>query len=66
MAEVFTTKGYMDESLLERREFVDRDDDNERTVVVEYWLNGENVHRSVHITLKRSPSIFSEVGGFDG
>lgn len=52
MAMVFTTKGEMDESLLEKRTGVD-DNDNERAEWVEYWLDGELVHRSVHMTLKK-------------
>lgn len=49
---VNTTKGEMDTSLLEKREGT-IDDDNETTNWVEYWLEGELVHRSVHMTLKR-------------
>ena len=53
MALVTTTKGEMDESLLEKKEgFVDND--NERTSWVEYWLEGELVHRSVHVHLKKN------------
>ena len=52
MATVTTTKGDMDESLLEKREGVD-ENDNERAEWVEYWLDGELVHRSVHMTLKK-------------
>jgi hypothetical protein len=59
MATVFTTKGDMDESLLEKREGT-VDNDNELTTWVEYWLEGELVHRSAHVTLKKSPAF---VGG---
>jgi len=52
MATVSTTKGEMDDSLLEKREGVD-ENDNERAEWVEYWLDGELVHRSVHLTLKK-------------
>jgi hypothetical protein len=52
MADIFTTKGYMDESLLEKRTGVD-DNANEHVEWIEYWLNGELVHRSVHMTLKK-------------
>ena len=48
---VTTTKGEMDDSLLERRDG-SVDNDNEATSWVEYWLDGELVHRSVHVTLK--------------
>ncbi len=49
---VNTTKGEMDVSLLEKREG-SIDTDNETTNWVEYWLEGELVHRSVDMTLKR-------------
>jgi hypothetical protein len=52
MALVNTTKGEMDESLLVKREGVD-ENDNERAEWVEYWLNDELVHRSVHMVLKK-------------
>ena len=56
MALVNTTKGEMDDSLLEKKEgFVDNDD--EYTTWVEYWLNGELVHRSVHVQLKKVPNF---------
>ena len=54
MALVNTTKGEMDESLLEKREGI-VDNDNELTTWVEYWLDGELVHRSAHVTLKKMP-----------
>ena len=50
---VNTTKGEMDASLLEKREGT-IDNDNETTNWVEYWLEGELVHRSVDMTLKRN------------
>jgi hypothetical protein len=50
---VTTTKGEMDVSLLEKREGT-IDNDNETTSWVEYWLQGELVHRSVDMTLKRN------------
>ena len=50
---VNTTKGEMDDSLLEKREGT-IDNDNETTSWVEYWQTGELVHRSVHMTLKRN------------
>jgi hypothetical protein len=42
----------MDDSLLEKKEGV-VDNDTENTTWVEYWLDGELVHRSVHVTLKK-------------
>lgn len=53
MALITTTKGDMDESLLEKKEGL-LDNDNERTSWVEYWLEGELVHRSVHVHLKKN------------
>lgn len=46
-----TTKGEMDESLLEKRDG-SIENENETTHWTEYWLDGELVHRSVHVTLK--------------
>jgi hypothetical protein len=51
---VNTTKGEMDEALLEKKEGT-IDNENELTTWVEYWLEGELVHRSVHVTLKKMP-----------
>jgi hypothetical protein len=51
---VNTTKGEMDDSLLEKREG-SIDNENELTTWVEYWLLDELVHRSVHVTLKKMP-----------
>ena len=56
---VTTIKGDMDDSLLEKREGT-VDNDNELTTWVEYWLEGELVHRSAHVTLKKSPAF---IGG---
>lgn len=57
MATVFTTKGDMEESLLEKREGT-IDNDNEHTTWVEYWHEGKLVHRSVHVALKK-PAVWS-------
>jgi len=59
MATVFTTKGEMDVLLLEKREGI-IDNDNEHTKWVEYWHEGELVHRSAHVRLKQSPPLFAE------
>jgi hypothetical protein len=53
---VTTTKGDMDDSLLEKREGT-VDNENELTTWVEYWLDGELVHRSAHVTLKKTPTF---------
>jgi hypothetical protein len=52
MGTIFTTKGDMDESLLEKRTGID-ENDNERVEWTEYWHESELVHRSVHMTLKK-------------
>jgi len=49
---VTTTKGEMDDSLLEKREG-SLENNTETTNWVEYWLDGEMVHRSVNMALKR-------------
>jgi hypothetical protein len=64
MALVNTTKGEMDDSLLEKKEgFVDNDD--EYTTWVEYWLDGELVHRSVHVQLKKSVGLSATTASFE-
>jgi hypothetical protein len=60
-----TTKGEMPEEQLEKREGV-VDNDHELTKWVEYWHDGELVHRSVHVTLKKLPEGSSILGGFNG
>lgn len=54
---ITTTKGPMDESLLEKKTGV-IDNDVETTRWIEYWLEGELVHRSVHVELKQGVEIF--------
>ena len=64
MAQVTTTKGMMDESLLEKKEgFVDNE--NEYTTWIEYWHEGELVHRSVHVQLKKALVMGAEAASFD-
>ena len=60
---VTTTKGEMDDSLLEKREGT-VDNDNELTTWVEYWLEGELVHRSAHVRLKKTVTLTSSVASF--
>lgn len=60
---ITTTKGEMDESLLEKREG-SLDNDNETTTWVEYWSDGELVHRSVHVQLKQAVVSFGETASF--
>jgi hypothetical protein len=51
-----TTKGEMDDSLLSKQEG-SLDNDNETTTWVEYYLDGELVHRSAHVMLKKMPTF---------
>jgi hypothetical protein len=54
----------MDDSLLEKKEgFVDNED--EYTTWVEYWLDNELVHRSVHVTLKKALVMGAVTASFD-
>lgn len=62
---VTTTKGDMDDSLLEKREG-SIDNDNESTNWLEYWFGGELVHRSVHVRLKKPAVTITDIGGFNG
>ena len=64
MALVTTTKGEMDESALEKLEG-SVDNDNEYTTWVEYWLDGELVHRSAHVQLKKSIVLSAEAASFN-
>lgn len=64
MALVTTTKGEMDDSLLEKKEG-SLDNDNESTTWVEYWLDGELVHRSAHVQLKKSLVLSAEAASFN-
>lgn len=59
-----TTKGDMDEALLLKREgSVDNED--EYTTWVEYWHEGELVHRSVHVTLKKAVGLSIATAAFN-
>ena len=63
MGMITTTKGEMDETLLEKRTG-NVDNDHEYTAWVEYWLDGELVHRSVHVQLKKSVGLKVEAASF--
>jgi len=49
----------MESDDLERRGYV-IDDENEHTIITEFWHEGELVHRSVDMRLKKA--IFAEAG----
>ena len=53
----------MDEQVLTPNHSV-IDNENEHTEVTEYLLNGEVVHRSVHVTLKQGIGVESIIGSF--
>lgn len=55
---ITTTKGIMDDALLEKKEGV-IDNENEYTTWVEYYLDEELVHRSAHVKLKKMP-VFAD------
>ena len=59
MAIVTTIHGDMDDALLVRKDG-ELNNDVEHTTWVEYYLDDELVHRSVHVTLKTTPEMFSE------
>jgi len=58
-----TIRGEMDENLLTKRTG-NIDNDNENTSWVEYWLNEELMHRSVHVSLKQPIISKTEIGEF--
>lgn len=60
MPEISTTKGMIDEASLEKREGVDASG----AAWVEYYLNGELVHRSVTASVTGVASQ-AEAGGFE-
>lgn len=60
---ITTTKGLMDEAVLEKREGV-VDNDNEHTTWIEYWHEGELVHRSAHVKLKKTLVLSAEAASF--
>lgn len=64
MATITTTKGEIDESLLEKKTGI-VDNDNEYSTWVEYWLDGELVHRSAHVTLKKSVALSAVAASFE-
>lgn len=65
MTLITTIHGLMEESLLEKRTG-EVDNENEHTTWIEYWLAGELVHRSVHVTLKKMPAMFGETEKIGG
>lgn len=54
----------MDDSLLQKMELV-TENENEKTVATEYWLDGELVHRSVHVHLKKPLELQGSIGKFN-
>ena len=58
-----TIRGEMDEKLLTKRTG-NIDNDNENTSWVEYWLNEELMHRSVHVSLKQPLISKTDIGKF--
>ena len=62
---ITTTRGDMNESLLEKKTG-EVNNANEHTTWIEYWLNNELVHRSVHVTVKEGAISKSTIGDFNG
>lgn len=58
---VTTIYGDMDEALLEKRTGID-EDDRARAEWVEYWKDGELVHRSASIAIKKGLEFNIETG----
>jgi hypothetical protein len=63
MATITTTRGEMDEADLTKKEGA-IETDHEFTKWVEYWIDEELVHRSVHVHLKQTPTLFPELEKF--
>jgi len=64
MALITTTLGDMEADLLEKKEG-SVDNDHEFTTWTEYWLEGELVHRSVHVQLKKAVTFSAEAASFN-
>jgi hypothetical protein len=62
---VTTTKGEMDTALLTKKEGT-VDNEVEETHWVEYWLDGELVHRSVNMRLKKMPVFANAIAAAIG
>jgi hypothetical protein len=60
---ITTTKGPMEDSALEKR-VGNISNENEDTDWVEYYLDGELVHRSVNMRLKKSIFADTTAGAF--
>ena len=60
---ITTTKGLMDEALLVKKTG-EIDNEDARTTWTEYRLDGELVHRSAHVTLKKNVSMDPQIAGF--
>lgn len=58
-----TTKGELNEDVLVKKTGKD-ENENEIAEWVEYWHDGELVHRSVHVSLKRWPAGMGGLGEF--
>lgn len=65
MSMIFTTHGDMDETLLEKREGID-ENETARIAWIEYWLDGELVHRSVHVALKQGLDMSGVIADLNG
>lgn len=61
---VNTIHGEMDDSLLECRNGI-QETPSESIHWIEYWLDSELVHRSVHLFIKSGITISGEVHGFN-
>jgi len=60
---ISTTRGVEDRAKFRRVDGV-HEDENEKTVWVEYWDGDELVHRSAHVHIKKGPSLAALTGNF--
>jgi hypothetical protein len=54
----------VDDSLMDRKD-IRTENENEIVDAVEYWLEGELVHRSAHVQLKQGIGSLLEQGAFN-
>lgn len=64
MALVTTIHGLMDESLLQRKN-IDSQTPDGRSIATEYWLDGELVHRSVHLILNKGADVLGQANSLN-
>jgi len=61
MGVMATAVGILDETLLEKRDIVTRDDEDRKIIRTEYLYNGEVVKADVLVIVKKWPELFGDL-----